>query len=168
MEQREREGLIAQYAEGPDRLEAALSRVPAQALQWRPAPGKWTVHEVVIHCADSETNSSMRIRYLVAEEHPTIIGYDQDRWTTVLDYHALPLQPALTTIRAVRANTLPLIRRLTPEQWARMGTHTESGAFGAEDWLRVYAIHLHQHERQILRNLEAWNQARGEGQAARS
>ncbi len=158
MEQSERDALIAQYAEGYDRLEAALTKVPAEALQWRPAPGKWTVHEVVIHCADSETNSHMRIRYLVAEDSPTIVGYDQDRWTTILDYHSLPLEPALATIRAVRANTVPLLRRLTPAQWARMGTHTESGAFGAEDWLKVYAIHLHQHERQILRNLAAWQE----------
>lgn len=156
LQQAERDALIAQYAEGPDRLEAALAKVPPEAMQWRPAPGKWTVHEVVIHCADSETNSHMRIRYLVAEEKPTIIGYDQDRWTTALDYHALPLEPALATIRAVRSNTVPLIRRLSPEQWARTGTHTESGAFGAEDWLRVYAIHLHQHEAQIRRNVEAW------------
>jgi len=25
-----------------------------------------------------------------------------------------------------------------------------------EEWLEIYAEHLHQHERQILRNLEAW------------
>jgi hypothetical protein len=98
----------------------------------------------------------MRIRYLLGENEPTIAGYDQDRWSQALDYHSHPLEPALATIRAVRANTVPLLSRLTPAQWARTGTHTESGPFGVEDWLRVYGIHLHQHERQILRNLEAW------------
>lgn len=156
MDASERESLISQYAEGPDRLEAALAQVPPEALQWRPAPGKWTVHEVVIHCADSETNSHMRVRYLLGEDNPTIIGYDQDAWARILEYHSLPLGPALTTIRAVRANTLPLLRRLTPAQWARKGTHTESGPFGVEDWLRVYGIHLHQHEAQVLRNLRQW------------
>ena len=55
---------------------------------------------------------------------------------------------------------MPLLRRLTPAQWARQGTHTESGAYGVEEWLEIYAEHLHQHERQILRNLEAWKKRR--------
>jgi hypothetical protein len=152
----EQDRLIARYAEGPDRLEAALNLVPAEALKWRPGPGKWSVHQVIVHCADSETNSHMRVRYLLGEESPTIIGYDQDRWADVMDYESHPLVPALATVRAVRANTGPLLRRLTPAQWARRGTHTESGSFGVKEWLEVYAEHLHQHEKQILRNLETW------------
>jgi hypothetical protein len=154
----EQERLIARYAEGPDRLEAALALVPEEARTWSPGPGKWSVHQVVVHCADSETNAHMRVRYLLGEDSPTIIGYDQDRWVAALDYDAHPLEPALATIRAVRANTVPLLRRLTPDQWERRGTHTESGSFGVREWLEVYAEHLHKHERQILRNLKAWQQ----------
>ena len=69
--------------------------MPAEALQWRPAPGKWSVHEGVCHCADSETISSTRIRLLVGEERPTILGYDQDRFAQRFDYHAQPLDLAL-------------------------------------------------------------------------
>jgi len=52
----ERERLIQQYADGPARLTAALATVPAEALHWRPAPGEWSAHEIVCHCADSETS----------------------------------------------------------------------------------------------------------------
>ena len=152
----EQERLIARYAEGPDRLEAALNLVPGEALRWSPGPGKWSVHQIVVHCADSETNSAIRVRYLLGEDEPTIIGYDQDRWVDVMDYDAHPLIPALAAVRAVRANTVPLLRRLTPAQWARRGTHTEVGSYGVLEWLETYAEHLHQHERQILRNLDAW------------
>lgn len=152
----EREPLIRRYADGPALLEAAIAEVPAEALQWRPAPGKWSVHEVAVHCADSGTNSHMRIRYVVAEDRPTIMGYDQDRWAFELDYHAHPMDLALQTVRAVRANTVPLLRRLTEAQWGRRGTHSESGTYGAEDWLRIYAEHLEVHERQVRRVLAAW------------
>jgi DinB family protein len=158
----QRAALIQRYADGPAAFEAALTRVPPQAMQWRPAPGKWTVHEVVIHCADSETNAHMRIRYVIAETDPVIVGYDQDRWATVLGYHDLPLEPALATIRAVRANTLPLIRRFTEEQWRRKARHTEYPEYGAEKWLETYAEHLEVHVRQIARNLAAW-EAGGRG-----
>ena len=63
----ERERLIRQYAEGPARLRGALARVPEEARKWRPAPGEWSAHEIVCHCADSETNGAARIRYVVAE-----------------------------------------------------------------------------------------------------
>ncbi len=64
----ERDALIEQYAQGPDELRKALARVPKEALQWRPAPGKWSAHEVVVHCADSETNAALRLRYLARGE----------------------------------------------------------------------------------------------------
>jgi hypothetical protein len=115
---------------------------------------------VVVHCADSETNAHMRLRYLLGASEPVIQGYDQDLWARVMDYHAHPLEPALAAIRAVRANTLPLLRRLDEAQWTRMGTHTESGPYGVADWLRIYAEHLHVHERQVLRILTRWGERR--------
>lgn len=151
-----RSALIRRYAAGPDQLEETLAGVPEIARQWRPAPGKWSVHEIIVHCADSETNAHMRIRYLLAEREPLILGYDQDYWAIELAYHQLPLEPALATIRAVRANTVALLERLTESQWQKTGRHTEHGAYGAEKWLEIYAGHLEVHVRQINRNLEAW------------
>jgi hypothetical protein len=157
LEPRERDEMIARYAAGPETLRAALAKVPAEALQWRPGPGRWSVHEIVCHCADSETNATLRIRTLVVEKDPLIVGYDENAWAAELDYHAHPLSLALATVDAVRANTVPLLRRLSEKAWARVGRHTESGTYGAIDWLRSYAEHLEKHSRQIGRNLEAWN-----------
>ncbi|HEX6644555.1 MAG TPA: DinB family protein [Gemmatimonadales bacterium] len=156
----DRARLIAQYEEGPRLLREAWNRVPEDARQWRPGPGRWSAHEIIVHCADSESNAHGRLRYLLAEAEPRILGYDQDRWAVVLDYHSLPVEPAFQAIEAVRRNTLPLLRRLTDEQVARTGHHTESGAYGVADWIRTYGEHLHVHVRQIGRNLEAWR-ARG-------
>ncbi|HET8578133.1 MAG TPA: DinB family protein [Methylomirabilota bacterium] len=155
----ERGRLIERYAAGPARLRAALARVPAEARQWRPQPGEWSAHEVVVHCADSETNAAARIRYLVAEKEPTLLGYDQDGWAVALDYHAHPLEPALAVVEAVRANTTALLRRLPEAAWQREGRHTESGRYTAEDWLRTYAEHLEGHARQIETTLAAWSAA---------
>jgi hypothetical protein len=148
--------LIRRYAEGPARLRKALEIVPKEALKWRPAPGKWSVHEVIVHCADSETNAHMRIRYLLAEADPLIVGYDQDNWARVLDYHALPLEPAMATLEAVRANTVPLLRSLPESAWKKTGRHTEHPNYGVEKWMELYAEHLEVHARQIERNVKAW------------
>ena len=152
----ERTALIDQYAAGPARLRAALATVPREAIQWRPAPGEWSAHEVVVHCADSESNSYCRVRYLLAEPDPVIAGYDQERWARDFDYHALPLEPALATVEAVRGSTVPLLRRLPDAAWERAGRHTESGRYGMLDWLRIYADHLEGHARQIEGIVAAW------------
>ncbi len=156
----ERETLIGQYAEGPAKLRHALATVPEVARKWRPAPGEWSVHEIVCHCADSETNAAARIRYVVAEKDPVVLGYDENAWATRFDYHSHPLDAALAVVDAVRAHTATVIRRLPAEAWASEGRHTESGRYTAEDWLRIYAAHLENHARQIEKNLAAW-QARG-------
>lgn len=150
----ERESLIQRYADGPARLKAALATVPPAALTWRPAPKEWSAHEIVCHCADSETNAYARIRYLMAEKDPVLVGYDQDQWAMTFDYHSLPLEPALATVEAVRGSTAALIRRLPEEAWTRAGRHTESGRYTAEDWLKIYAGHLEDHARQIEKNVE--------------
>lgn len=152
----ERDALIRRYEEGPAKLKAALAKVPPEAMQWRPAEGKWSAHEVVCHCADSETNGSARIRYLAAEPDARILGYDEAQWARSFDYHAAPLDLALATVDAVRANTVQLLKRLPESAWAAVGTHSQSGRYTADNWLDVYAEHLEKHARQIDRNVEAW------------
>jgi hypothetical protein len=155
----ERERLIQQYADGPARLEGALAAVPAAARQWRPAPGEWSAHEVACHCADSEINGAARIRYVVCEPQPLVLAYDENVWATTLDYHGHPLEPALAAVRAVRAHTTALLRRLPEPAWSREGRHTGSGRYTAEDWLGIYAEHLEIHARQIEANVAAWQAA---------
>lgn len=156
MRAEERERLITRYEAGPAVLSAALERVPAAAMTFRPTPDAWSAHEIVVHCADSETNAHGRIRYLAAESDPLIVGYDQEAWARIFDYHARPLPPALATVAAVRANTTALIRAFSEETWTRAGRHSDSGSYAAEDWLRIYAAHLHDHADQIAANLAAW------------
>jgi len=152
----DRDTLTQQYADGPARLRAAFAAVPPEARQWRPAPGEWSAHEVVVHCADSETQSASRIRVLASEKNPVIQGYDEAQWARDFDYHAHPVDVALATVDAVRANTVALLRRLPESAWSKVGRHTESGRYAALDWLEIYAEHLENHARQIEANVAAW------------
>jgi DinB family protein len=165
LNQAEREDRIARYARGAEQLKAALARVPEEARKWRPGPGKWSAHEVVCHCADSELNAAARIRYLTAEKDPVLVGYDQDEWARRFDYHQHPLETALQTVEAVRANTVALLRRLPDDAWTRVGRHTESGPYAVADWLDSYAEHLEKHSAQIDRNLAAWKASKGGAKA---
>lgn len=159
MDSGQRDVLIGTYENGPAKLRAAVAEAPEAMRKWRPEAGEFSVHEVGVHCADSETNSHGRIRFLVAEDDATIFGYDPDAWARKFSYHDHPLDAALLTVEAVRANTVPILRRMSDADWASAGTHTESGSYTAEDWLRTYAAHLEQHTLQVQGVISAWKAA---------
>lgn len=159
MDSAQREVLIQTYADGAAKLRAAVDEAPEAMRKWRPEAGEFSVHEVVVHCADSETNSHGRIRYLVAEDNATILGYDPDAWARKFSYQDHPLDAAMLTVEAVRANTVPILRQMSDEDWASAGTHSESGRYTAEDWLRTYAAHLEQHVLQVRGVIAAWEAA---------
>ena len=152
----ERNAFLDRYTAGPALLRAAWGSVPAEARQWRPAEGKWSAHEVVVHCADSETYGSIRIRLLLAEPEPLIVGYDENEWARRFDYHGADPDEALELVARVRARTIAMLRKLPADGGGKVGRHTHSGAYGTDDWLRIYAEHLEIHAAQIRRNLAAW------------
>jgi hypothetical protein len=53
--------------------------------------------------------------------------------------------------KSARETRIQVLESLTPDEWQRAGTHTESGAYSVDDWLRYYADHSHDHEDQIRR-----------------
>jgi hypothetical protein len=148
MDQQEREKLIAQYRDGYTRVAEALVGITDAELDARQAPGKWTAREIVHHLADSEMTSAVRLRRLLAEERPEIVGYDQEEYARRLHYDR-PHETSLELFKYVRISTAELLDRLQPADWQRDGTHTEIGRYTPEVWLKIYAAHAHQHALQI-------------------
>jgi hypothetical protein len=150
MDTAERERLIDQYEDGYRAVTAALDGITAAEWEAREAPGEWSPREIVHHLADSEMTSAIRLRLLIAEDRPTIIGYDQEAFVANL-FPDRPIAPSLAAFAAARESTAPILRRLSEQQWQRAGTHSESGPYTVADWLRIYASHGHDHADQIRR-----------------
>jgi hypothetical protein len=132
-----------------------LADFPTESLAARPIAGKWSAAEIVHHLADSETTSALRFRRLLVEDHPLIQGYDQDEYAAKLHYNQRDLTPSLAAFRFARETTAQLIDLMSENDWHREGTHSESGSYTMEDWLRIYAAHAHNHAAQIGRLREA-------------
>jgi hypothetical protein len=154
MDANRRNALVAQYEAGPAVLRAAIAGLSAAELDHRPADGGWTPREVVHHVADSEMTSAIRLRRLIAEETPLIVGYDGDEFARRLHYADRPIEPALAAVAGARSTTMQILEGLTEAEWARTGTHSDSGPYGVEIWLETYAVHCHDHADQIRRALE--------------
>ncbi len=146
----EREALIDQYEDGFQAITAALEGITDVELEAREAPGEWSPREIVHHLADSEMTAAIRLRLLIAQDAPTLLGYDQEAFVSRL-FPERPIEPSLAAFAAARSATAPILRRLSEEHWQRAGTHSESGHYTVEGWLRIYGGHAHDHADQIRR-----------------
>ncbi len=149
MDVTERNQMIDAYRRGVTEVEDALAGATDRELDTVP-PGGWSARMVVHHLADSETNSYLRLRKLLAEDDPQIQGYDEAEFARVLHYDR-PIERSLEVFRAVRASSAELLDLATDEDWERTGTHTESGAYSMQDWLGIYVDHGQTHAHQIMR-----------------
>lgn len=150
MDTERRKQLVEQYRRGYDAVVRALDGISEAELDRRPAPGKWTAREIVHHLADSEMTSAIRLRRLIAEDNPVIVGYDQEEFARRLRYDR-PIAASLGALEAARETTCEILDRLTDAEWQRTGTHSESGPYSVITWLEIYAVHAHNHADQIRR-----------------
>jgi hypothetical protein len=148
MDDQQRKTLIRQYKDGYAAVADALAGITEEELDRRPAPGKWSSREIVHHLADSEMTAAIRLRLLLAEDHPQIIAYEQEEFARRL-YYDRPMEASLAAFKAARATTGAILDRMGAAEWARQGTHSESGVYTAEYWLELYADHAHKHAGQI-------------------
>jgi hypothetical protein len=156
----ERRKLIESYGRAEQELAAALPEFPREMWQYKPAPDRWSVHEILVHLADAEANSYVRCRRLVAEPGQAVMGYDQDEWARRCDYHAQDPELAVQLFALLRRASYELIRRLPESAWAATVTHSEYGPYGFERWLEIYERHTRGHIQQMRKNLEAWRASR--------
>ena len=157
----ERKQKIKAYADGHKVLVKTLKKLPKRMWKWKPAPEKWSIHEILVHLADSECNGALRARLFLAEPGQPVMAYDQDVWAQKLNYHAQDPNEALALVGQVRRMTHKLIRNLPESAWAARCVHPEYENYTFERWLEIYGGHAHKHAAQMQRNYAAWKQTKG-------
>ena len=145
----ERADLIRRYRDGHRAVVESLRDLQPEELD-RSAENEWTPRQIAHHLADSEMMSAIRLRRLVAEDSPTLMGYDEKRLAEKLTSDR-PIEPSLEAMRWARETSAQILERLTEDDWRRTGIHEESGPYSVEKWLRIYADHGHEHADQIRR-----------------
>jgi hypothetical protein len=153
--------LLERYRRGPEVLAMVLTGVFGEEEDFVPAPGKWTIRQLIAHLADAELVGAHRFRQVIAEDNPTLIAYDQDAWTANLDYARRKPKQSLETFRRVRAENFELLKELPESAWLRTGNHSERGPVSLRELLEGYAGHAESHARQMQEIREQYKQAKG-------
>jgi hypothetical protein len=150
---------IEQYGRGFNLLTAALAEVPKEAWLFKPEPKEWSVHEIIIHLADSESNAALRARKLAVEPGGALMGYDQDVWANELNYHGQNHEYALQFVKYARLTTYNWIKTLPDEVFKHTVVHPEyEDPFTFGMWLEIYSSHIPGHIEQIKNNVKLWRE----------
>ena len=156
MTSEERNKKIDSYGMAYQRLIAALERFPADMWQFRPSPDRWTIHEIIIHIADSEANSYIRCRRFLAEPGSAVLGYDEGKWARALRYHDQSTADALELFKWLRFTSYALVKDLSESAWSNTVYHTENGEMTMDDWLDTYERHIPDHISQMQIIYDDW------------
>ncbi|MFN8453680.1 MAG: DinB family protein [Anaerolineae bacterium] len=156
MNHQERSQKIESYGVAYQQLVAALKEFPTEMWQFRPTPDRWTIHEIVIHIADSEANSYVRCRRFIAEPGKDVMAYDEEGWAKTLSYHEQSTEEALELFKWLRLKSYNLIKTLSESVWANAVYHPQNGTMTMDDWLEVYQRHIPDHVAQMQAVYQEW------------
>lgn len=142
----------AVQADTPSALRELL-REAGDRLRARPTPSEWSVLETAGHMLDAEVVGSARYRWILAEDEPRLVGYDQELWMERLRHDEDDPDELLTLFEALRAANLALWSRSSEADRARIGMHEERGPESYELTFRLIAGHDRNHLAQARRAL---------------
>jgi len=133
----------------PGKIAKLMKRAPSARLKKRPAPGKWSVGEILAHLADTELVGGYRVRTILGAPGTPIQAFDQDKWAEAENYAKRDPKQSLRTFTTLREANLALLKSLKPEQWRHFGIHAERGEESIERIAQMYAGHDINHLKQI-------------------
>jgi uncharacterized damage-inducible protein DinB len=128
---------------------AILKRVDGAKADYRYAPGKWSLKQVLGHMSDSERIFAYRALRISRNDKTPMAGFEQDDYVRYGPFENIGWAELVEEFAAVRRATLPVFAMLPEEAWSRRGT-----ASGYEVSVRALAFIIAGHElhhRNILR-----------------
>jgi hypothetical protein len=99
-----------------------LGTVSGERANYRYAPGKWTLKEVVGHMADTERVMSYRALRIARGDSTPLPGYEQDDYVASAGFGRRGLDDLAAELAALRQATVLLLAGLDEEAWLRRGT----------------------------------------------
>lgn len=163
MNKEERLVLINEFEKGAN----AFDDVPGfekRLRHYRPQAGFWTIHEQVVHVAESEIAAFHRYRKAIAEPEAQVLGYNEELWTPSpgLDYGNENIADWINFFKLMRRLASGHLRRIADQDWSTYAyVHSSFGRVALESWVKSYIEHVKDHRKLIDRNIAAWKAEEG-------
>ena len=158
MTPQERLHKIESYGNAHALLVEALSEFPKEMWQFRDVHGCWSIHEHIVHIMDSEANSYIRCRRLIAEQGEPLMAYDENVWASSLNYHDQSIEDALMLFRWLRHKSYTLVKSLPSPSGHTPPSIPKTAMTSLDDWLDTYERHVPDHVEYMRVNFQQWQE----------
>lgn len=139
-----------ELAQGAEIVTALAVGVSADEARVRPAPGAWSLLEVIGHLLDEETlDFRARLDVVLHRPNEPWTRIDPEAWVIEHQYNARDLAETLQAFRAERERSLAWLGTLTAPDWTRE-YRAPFGPITAGDLLASWAAHDVLHTRQLV------------------
>ncbi|HUJ31592.1 MAG TPA: DinB family protein [Candidatus Acidoferrum sp.] len=152
----ERRQMLESFGRAPALLSTALRHFPKKMWLYKPFPERWSIHEIILHLADSEANSYVRCRRFIAEPGSPVFRIDAARWAGTLGYFHQSTREALEIVRRLRKMTYQVLVAMPESIWANTVEHPRDGRISLEHWVGLQERHIPHHIDQMRENFELW------------
>lgn len=152
----ERRQMVESFGRSPALLAAVLRQLPKKMWLYKPSPERWSIHEIIVHLADSEASSYVRCRHLIAEPERVITEFDAGRWAGSLGYFHQSTREALEVIRRLRKMTYQLLSAVPEPVWVSTVEHPIEGKISLDSWIERQERHIPHHIEQMRENYAIW------------
>jgi uncharacterized damage-inducible protein DinB len=141
MEEFERRRYFETLAATPQALKAAIRGLPKKVLVFTPAPGKWSILEILCHMRDMERDAYLaRYRRILTEDEPHLPDLNGEALAIERDYRSAKAPEVVREWLSLRRENLQMLRKAGRVQWARAGVHETAGRLTMEDIIRRHAV----------------------------
>jgi hypothetical protein len=137
--------IIEEFARGAGVPAEAIKGLTAEDFRATPVPGTWSIGQIVLHLMDSDLIATDRMKRIIAENNPALIGYDQDAFARQLFYNDLDPHKAADVFQKNRELMAEILHRLPDAAFVRVGTHNERGKVTLAEMVDIYVRHLEHH-----------------------
>lgn len=152
----EKRQILESFGRAPALLSAALGQLPKKMWLHKPSVERWSIHEIILHLADSEASSYVRCRHLIAEPRSIGAEFDAARWAGTLGYFHQSTREALEIIRRLRKMTYQLLVTIPDPVWLHAVDQPADGEISLETWIERQERHIPHHIEQMKQNYALW------------
>jgi uncharacterized damage-inducible protein DinB len=157
------QNLIADYEAGGEKLQKSIAGLSREDLVWTPKAeaglGLWSIQQIVVHLMDADIIWAARMKSIVAEEHPTLLGYDENKFAQSLFYNEQDAEGAVRLFDLNRRQFCRVLRKLPESALSRTGQHSERGSITLGQSLKLMVEHVDHHIEFVRRKRKALGKA---------
>jgi uncharacterized damage-inducible protein DinB len=106
-------------------LVGLLSPLSEDQAEFRYAPGKWSIKEVLGHITDAERIFAYRLLRIARGDETPLASFEQNGYIKTGNFSARKLEDLLHEFSTVRESTICLVRSLDDAAWLRRGTASQ-------------------------------------------